>query len=79
MLGLKVVGILLYVTGALGLTYGAREPDVRTPAPCTVVAEATAGGVIPGWLGAGALLCGVAILLVPWRPRAAALSPREPA
>ena len=73
MSGLRVVGLVLVVIGIVALVWGGvfwtRDETVIDAGPIEVNTEQREGVALPPILGVGALVAGIALLVVPSRRR----------
>ena len=74
MSGLRVLGLVLVVVGIVALVWGGvfwtRDETVIDAGPIEVNTEQREGIALPPILGVGALVAGIALLVVPSRRRA---------
>ena len=74
MSGLRVVGLVLVVIGIVALLWGGvfwtRDETVIDAGPIEVNTEQREGFAVPPILGVGALVAGIALLVIPSRRRA---------
>ena len=73
MSGLRVVGLVLVVIGIVALLWGGvfwtRDETVIDAGPIEVNTEQREGVAVPPILGVGALVAGIALLVIPRRRR----------
>lgn len=71
MTGLKLVGLVLIIVGALALAYGGfsytRDRDEAEIGPITIAVEEREQVNVPLWAGLGAVVIGAGLMLVPGR------------
>jgi len=71
--GIKMIGVILLLAGALGLAYGSfsytKETHDAKIGPLEMSVQEKERVNIPKWAGIGAILLGGALLVVDTRPR----------